>query len=108
MFHTLKPLEEDLDDSVVVLVTPEGITWNHYNKTYVENKALMTNAKDDLLPSEYICHDLMVDVDYPSIDLVLVMDNPFGRFDINGTVSAVELLYKQSSPLDPLEMPFHW
>ena len=27
VFHTLKPLEEDLEDGVVVIFTPEGITW---------------------------------------------------------------------------------
>ena len=75
VFHTRKPLEEDLEDGVVVLVTPKGITWNPYNETFADNEALMTNAKRDLLPSEYICHELMVDDDHPKIDLVLAMDN---------------------------------
>ena len=54
----------------------------------------MTNTKEDLHPSEYVHHELIVDDDYSSIDLVLVMDNPVDRFNTNVIVSAAELLYK--------------
>lgn len=46
------PLEEDLEDGVVTLVTPEGIPLSPYDKTFADNKASMTNVKDNLLPSE--------------------------------------------------------
>ena len=68
MFHTWKLFEEDFEDGVVVIITPEGIPWNPCDKTYAHNKPSMTNAKGDLLPSEYIHHKLIVNDDYPSID----------------------------------------
>ena len=33
------------------------------------------------------------------------MDNPLDRFNTNGIVSAVELLYNKPIPLNPPEMP---
>ena len=47
---------------------------------------------------------MIVKDDYESIEVVLGIDNPVDRFDTNGIVSAVELLYKQSLPSDPSEI----
>ena len=100
VFHARKLLEEDLDDSVVVHITPEGLTWNPYDKNYADNEALLTDIKGNLLPSEYIHREMIVENDWTSIEAVHVMDNPGDRFNPNGIVLAIRLLDKKPSLSD--------
>ena len=49
-FLTRKPFEDDIEDGVVVVMTPEGATWDVYNENFVDNKRSMTNKKGSFSP----------------------------------------------------------
>lgn len=100
VFHKWIPTEEDLDDSVVILITREGVTWNPYEETYAVNEASLTDVQGNLLPSEYIHCELIIEDDYGIIGAVLVMDNHVDRFNTTRIVSAVRLLDGKPSPSD--------
>ena len=44
-FLTREPFEEDIEDGVIVVITPEGETWDVYDQNFVNNKRSMTNKK---------------------------------------------------------------
>ena len=39
-FLIRKPNEDNIEDSVVVVMTPEGATWDAYDQNYADNKSL--------------------------------------------------------------------
>ena len=54
-FLSRKPNEDDLDNSVVVVMTPEGSTWDIYDQNLANNKRSVTNQKSELRPSNEVC-----------------------------------------------------
>lgn len=42
-FPSRKPNNDDLDDGVLVPITPDGPTWDAYDQTYADNERSMTN-----------------------------------------------------------------
>ena len=44
-FKTRTPDEDNVMDGVVVVMTPEGETWEPYDESYVENERSLTNTK---------------------------------------------------------------
>ena len=62
-FNTRKHTDDDILNGIVVVITPEGSSWNPYCDSYDENKDSMTNAVGDLLPSKYIHRELIMDED---------------------------------------------
>ena len=47
-FPTRIPLDIDIEDDVVVVMTPEGSTWNTYDQNFEDNERSMTNKKGEL------------------------------------------------------------
>ena len=74
IFNTQEPTQDDILNGKVVIITPEGSSWNPYCESYADNKDAMTNAVGDLLPSEYIHRKLIKEEDYPSIDAVFGLE----------------------------------
>ena len=62
----------DLEDCVVVLVTPKNISCNPYDKTFIDNEALLADTKGNLLPSEYIHCEMIVKDDYISNSMIFI------------------------------------
>ena len=52
-FPSRKPNNSDLDDSVVVAITPDGPTWDAYDPAFADNERSMTNFRGQIRPSKY-------------------------------------------------------
>lgn len=44
IFNTRKPTQDDVLNGKVVIITPEGSSWNPYCESYADNEDAMTNA----------------------------------------------------------------
>ena len=86
-FSTRKPDEEDIEDGVVVVVTPEGAIWEPYDKSYASNEAALTNHKGKMWSPKYELKEFVTDDDYPNIDSVMVMDDAVNRHDIDAVIA---------------------
>ena len=53
-FPSRKPTDEDLVDGVIVVMTPEGISWDAYDQNFADNKHSLTNKKGALRPPKYV------------------------------------------------------
>ena len=51
IFNTREPTQDNILNGKVVIITPEGSSWNPYCKSYADNEDALTNAVGDLLPS---------------------------------------------------------
>ena len=67
VFNTTRaPEPDDLENGIVVIIIPEGRNWNPYCEVYAENEASITNNRGEVLPTQYIHRDLIVEDDYRS------------------------------------------
>ena len=53
-FLSRKPNEDNLDDGVVIKMTPERSTWDAYDQNFDDNKRSMTNWRGELRPPKYV------------------------------------------------------
>ena len=53
-FPSRKPNNTDLDDGVLVPITPDGPTWNAYDQTYADNERSLTNRRGQMCPPKYV------------------------------------------------------
>ena len=86
-FPTRKPDEEDIEDGVVVFITPEGVTWEPYDESYADNEAALTNKKGEMLPPSYELKEFVTEEDYPNIDSVMVMNDAVNRHDRDAVIA---------------------
>ena len=98
VFNTRAPEPDDLENGIIVTITPEGRNWNPYCEVYAENEASMTDNRGDILPSQYIHQDLIVEDDYPSIDSVLMSNEAIDRKDVLRLKQLMKVEDKQVSP----------
>ena len=49
-FPSRKPNDDDLEDGVIVVMTPEGLTWDAYDQNFADNERSLTNKKGALRP----------------------------------------------------------
>jgi hypothetical protein len=98
-FDTRKPTDVDIVNGTIVVITPEGSSWNPYCDSYADNEDSMTNAVGDLLPSEYIHREIISDEDHPCIDTVLGVES-IDRYDDVAIISAMREMEEKSPPLD--------
>ena len=52
-FPTRMPFDDDFKDGVVLVITPEGRSWNVYDETFANNERSMTNRKGELRSPMY-------------------------------------------------------
>ena len=53
-FLSRKPSDDDLVDGVMVIMTPDGPTWDAYDQTFADNERSLTNKKGELRPPKYV------------------------------------------------------
>ena len=58
----------------MVLMTPEGSTFDVYDQNFADNKQYMTNEKGELRPPMHVHKKFIVEDDHANINSVLVMD----------------------------------
>ena len=86
-FPTRKPDEEDIDNGVVVVMTPEGAIWEPHDESYASNEAALTNSKGKMRPPKYELKDFVTEEDYPNIGSVLVMNDAVNRHDRDAVIA---------------------
>ena len=86
-FPTRKPDEEDIEDGVVVVMTPEGATQEPYDESYASNEAALTNQKGEIRPPKYELKEFVIEDDYPNMDPVLVMPDAVNRHDKDDVIA---------------------
>ena len=64
VFDTRMPNDSDFEsDTIPVVITPKGRTWNPYCESFAKNEDTFTDDDGRLLPSEYIYRELIDDED---------------------------------------------
>ena len=53
-FLLRKPSDDNLVDGVMVVMTPDGPTWDAYDQTFTDNERSLTNKKGELRPPKYV------------------------------------------------------
>ena len=74
-FLTRIPFDDDFEDGVVVVITPEGPSWDAYDETFANNKRSMTNKKGELRPLMYKHKEFVGEDDHANINSILVLDD---------------------------------
>ena len=69
------PLEDNIEDGVVVVMTPEGATWDAYDQNFADNKRSMTNKKGELCPPIYEHKVFVEEDDLAYINSIMVVDD---------------------------------
>ena len=82
-----KPNVEDLDDGVMVVMTPEGSTWDAYDHNFADNERSMTNWKGKLRPPKYVHKEFVGEDDLTSINSITAFDT-VNRCDNDAVVAA--------------------
>ena len=68
-------------------MTPEGVTWEPYDKSYADNEPALTNNKGEMLPPRYELKEFVTEEDYPKINLVMGMDDAVNRHDKDAVIA---------------------
>ena len=89
-FPTRIPLEDDIEDGVVVVMTPKGATWDVDNQNFADNKQSVTNKKGELCPPMYEHKEFVGKDDLANINLITVMDDNVNRHNKDTVISAFE------------------
>ena len=73
-FPTRKPNNYDLEDGVIVVITPEGATWDVYDQNYADDKHSMTNRKGELRPPKYVHKEFIGEDDLANTNSIMIFD----------------------------------
>ena len=73
-FPTRIPFDDDFKDGVVVVITPEGPSWDAYDETFADNERSMTNKKGELRPPMYKHKEFVGEDDHANINSILLLD----------------------------------
>ena len=68
VFNTRIPTDEDAENGVAVVITPEGEEWDPYNSAFEENEAALLDYKGEVSFSSYVKHDLLEGSNLPCIE----------------------------------------
>ena len=86
-FPSRKPNNSDLDDGVVVAITPDGPTWDAYDPTFADNERSMTNFRGQMRPSKYIQKEFVEEEDIANINSIMAFDT-VNRCDGDAVIAA--------------------
>ena len=89
-FLSRKPNKDDLEDGVIVVMIPEGATWDAYDQNFTDNKRSMTNRKGELRPPKYLHKEFIGDDDLININLIMVF-NTVNCCDKDAVVAAFDV-----------------
>ena len=88
-FPSRKPSDDDLVDGVMVVMTPEGQTWDAYDQTFADNERSLTNKKGKLRPPKYVQKEFVGEDDLANINSIMAFDN-VNRCDKDAVIAAFE------------------
>ena len=88
-FPSRKPNSDDLDDGVLVPITPDGPTWDAYDQTYADNKRSMTNSCGQMRPPKYVQKEFVEEDDLANINSIMAFDT-VNRCDEDAVIAAFE------------------
>ena len=74
-FSLRMPFDDDFEDGVVVVITPEGPSWDAYDETFANNERSMTNKKGELCWPMYKHKEFVKEDDHVNINSILLLDN---------------------------------
>ena len=86
-FVTRKPNDDDLEDGVPVLFTPEGADWDPYDQSFAEKEMSLKNKKGEIDPPHYKHLEMIEEDDYPSLASLVVQDEMVCRRDLDAVIS---------------------
>ena len=87
-FPSRRPSEKDIEDGVIVVITPEGATWEPYDLNFAANKASMTNNKGEMRPPMYEHKEFVEEEDfYANLYSIMVMKDPVDHFHTDAVIS---------------------
>ena len=89
-FPTKKIFDEDFEDGVLVVITPEGASWDVYNQTFADNERSITNKKGELRPPMYKHKEFVEEDDHANINSILVIDNDVNRYNVDAVIAAIK------------------
>jgi hypothetical protein len=67
-FNSRKPTHDDLLEAEVVVITPEGTSWNPHSEHYALNEDTFTDFEGNMMQRSYIQRNLIEEEDVPAID----------------------------------------
>ena len=73
-FLSRMPNVEDLDNSVTVVITLEGATWDAYDQNFAGGERSMTNRKGEPRPQKYFNKEFIEEDDLTNINSIMVFD----------------------------------
>ena len=89
-FLTRKPFNEDFEEGVTVVITPEGAIWDAYDQNYADNEQSMTNRKGELHPPMYKPKEFVGEDDHANINSILVMDDNVYQHNQDAVIAAFD------------------
>ena len=73
----------------MVVMTPEGVTWDAYDQNYADNERSMTNRKGKLCPPKYVLKKFVEEDDLANLNSIMVFDN-VNRCDKDAVITAFD------------------
>jgi len=87
-FLMRKPSEDDIEDGGVVIMTPEGVSWDANNQNFTDKKRSMTNKKEELRQPIYKRKEFVEEDGLENINSILVMDDNVNRHNKDAVIAA--------------------
>ena len=116
-FLSRNPNVEDLDDGVVVVISPKGSTWDAYDQNFADNERSMTNRKGALRPLKYVHKEFVGEDDLANIKSIMAFDTvnrcdndaviaAFDAQDVKFTEKEIHIDYRMSKIVAATVKPF--
>lgn len=86
-FPSRKPNDSNLDDGVMVAITPDGPTWDAYDPTYADNERSMTNSCGQMRSPKYKQKEFVEEEDIANINSIMAFDT-VNRCDEDAVIAA--------------------
>ena len=88
-FPSRKPNVDDLDDGVVVTMTPEGSIWDAYDQNFADNERSMFNWREELRPPKYVHKEFVGENGLANINWIMAFDT-VNRYDMDDVIAAFD------------------